>query len=224
MAIPSVFFGAVGTAGQRCTSTRRLYLHKSIAPQVIERLTKLYRDIPPGDPLEPSTLLGPLHSSSSLEIFEKAVSSLWQNKASVLAGGCRPSSIQSTPLAKGNFVQPVLAVPSSPDSRESSEVGRMWRTETFAPILQVAEFDELEEAIAWNNGVPQGLSSSLWTRDIRHLGKWIGPEGSDCGIVNVCHSCSNFIIEGLLCRAQVNVGTSGAEIGAAFGGNKVWFI
>ena len=185
MAVPSIFFGAVGTAGQRCTSTRRLYLHKSIAPQVKEKLTGLYKKIQPGDPLESSTLLGPLHTTSALGMFDSAVSSLRNNKASILAGGSRPTSFQSAALEGGNFVQPVLVVPSSSDPRAPSELGKTWRTETFAPILQVAEFDELEEAIAWNNAVPQGLSSSLWTRDVRNLGKWIGPGGSDCGIVNV---------------------------------------
>lgn len=221
MAVPAIFFGAVGTAGQRCTSTRRLYLHRSVAPQVLEKLTGLYKKVQPGDPLDSNTLLGPLHATSALDIFDKAVSSLRNNSASILAGGSRPASIQSTPLEGGNFVQPVLAISSSPDPRASNEAGKMWRTETFAPILQVAEFDELEEAIAWNNAVPQGLSSSLWTRDVRHLGKWIGPEGSDCGIVNVCTPLL-FMEPGSQQSLQVNVGTSGAEIGAAFGGNKVW--
>ena len=160
-------------------------MHRSIAPQVLEKLTDLYKSIQPGDPLESSTLLGPLHTSSAIELFDNAVSSLRKNKATIIAGDGRPTFSQSSPLAKGNFVQPVLAVPSSSDPRVQSEVGSMWRTETFAPILQVAEFEELEEAISWNNAVPQGLSSSLWTKDIRHLGKWIGPTGSDCGIVNV---------------------------------------
>jgi aldehyde dehydrogenase family 7 member A1 len=202
MAIPAIFFGAVGTAGQRCTSTRRLYLHRSIAPQVIEKLTSLYKNVRPGDPLEANTLLGPLHTKNATDLFNSTISSLRSANASVLAGGSHVTSLGS-PFTEGNFVQPVIAVPPHANPLVQDETGRMWRTETFAPILQVGEFDELEEAIKWNNAVPQGLSSSLWTRDMRNVGRWIGPEGSDCGIVNV------------------NVGTSGAEIGAAFGGNKV---
>ncbi|KAI0317811.1 NAD-aldehyde dehydrogenase [Amylostereum chailletii] len=185
LAVPAVFFGAVGTAGQRCTSTRRLYLHRDIAPQFLERLQVLYKSVRPGDPLDTSTLLGPLHNSAALNIYHNTISSLKNANAEILAGGSR---FDETPLDKGFFtVDP---------SHE------MWSTERFAPILNTAVFDELEQAIEWNNAVPQGLSSSLWTRDLRNVGKWIGPAGSDAGIVNV------------------NVGTSGAEIGAAFGGNK----
>ncbi|KAF9557819.1 NAD-aldehyde dehydrogenase [Agrocybe pediades] len=194
LALPSVFFGAVGTAGQRCTSTRRLYLHRSIAPEFLERLQKLYRSIKPGDPLIDGTLLGPLHTRAAIETYSKAVDYLQNSGAEILTGG---SQYTEAPFDAGNFVQPTIAIPKSPNTKDY-----IWQTETFAPILNVAIFDHLEEAIGWNNGVPQGLSSSLWTRDLKNLGKWIGPAGSDAGIVNV------------------NVGTSGAEIGAAFGGNK----
>jgi len=194
MAVPAVFFGAVGTAGQRCTSTRRLYLHRDIAPRFLDALQKLYASVRVGDPLVGSTLLGPLHTSAAVRIYSNAVERLQQKGAQILTGGRR---YDQGGLRQGNFVQPTIAIPQSVDSTDV-----IWSTETFAPILNVGVFDELEQAIAWNNAVPQGLSSSLWTRDMRNVGKWIGPEGSDAGIVNV------------------NVGTSGAEIGAAFGGNK----
>ncbi|TFY63742.1 hypothetical protein EVG20_g6186 [Dentipellis fragilis] len=197
LAIPAVFFGAVGTAGQRCTSTRRLFLHRSIASEFLSRLQSLYESLTPGDPLVSSTLLGPLHSRAAMGIFGAAVADLNHTGAEILAGGSPWSGLE-TALRSGNYVQPTIAIPSSlPDTQDG-----IWTTERFAPVLNVAIFDELEEAIAWNNAVPQGLSSSLWTRDLRDMGKWIGPAGSDTGIVNV------------------NVGTSGAEIGAAFGGNK----
>ncbi|KAH0578514.1 hypothetical protein H2248_003655 [Termitomyces sp. 'cryptogamus'] len=194
LAVHSVFFGAVGTAGQRCTSTRRLYLHRNIASEFLERLQKLYADVKPGDPLVQGTLLGPLHSSAALQTYNNTIKHLRLIDAEILIGGYRYTE---APLDAGNFVQPTIAIPKSVNPEE-----QIWSTETFAPILNIAIFDDLDEVIGWNNAVPQGLSSSLWTRDIRNLGKWIGPGGSDTGIVNV------------------NVGTSGAEIGAAFGGNK----
>ncbi|KAF9224804.1 NAD-aldehyde dehydrogenase [Gyrodon lividus] len=194
MAVPAVFFGAVGTAGQRCTSTRRLYLHRDIAPRFLDALQKLYGSVRVGDPLVESTLLGPLHTRAAVGIYSNAVRRLRENGAQILTGGQR---YDQDGLRQGNFVQPTIAIPNSVDPTDA-----IWSTETFAPILNVCIFNELEQVIAWNNAVPQGLSSSLWTRDMRNLGKWIGPEGSDAGIVNV------------------NVGTSGAEIGAAFGGNK----
>ncbi|KAH9834383.1 NAD-aldehyde dehydrogenase [Rhodofomes roseus] len=196
LAVPAVFFGAVGTAGQRCTTTRRLYLHRHIAPAFIERLQKLYSSIRPGDPLEQGTLLGPLHTRAAVGIYSGAVDRLRKEGAQILSGGSSYQGL-AKPLDGGNFVMPTIAVPKSVNIKDA-----VWSQETFAPVLCVGVFDELEQAIAWNNGVPQGLSSSLWTRDLRNVGKWIGPAGSDAGIVNV------------------NVGTSGAEIGAAFGGNK----
>jgi aldehyde dehydrogenase family 7 protein A1 len=194
MAVSAVFFGAVGTAGQRCTSTRRLYLHRDIAPRFLDALQKLYASVRVGDPLVESTLLGPLHTRAAVGIYSNAVQRLRENGAQILTGGQR---YDQEGLRHGNFVQPTIAIPQTLDPLDP-----IWSTEIFAPILNVCIFDELEQAITWNNAVPQGLSSSLWTRDVRNLGKWIGPEGSDAGIVNV------------------NVGTSGAEIGAAFGGNK----
>lgn len=147
LALPSVFFGAVGTAGQRCTSTRRLYLHRRIANEFLERLQKSYQSIHPGDPLVAGTLLGPLHTRSACQIFESGVERLRDSGAVIVAGGRQYSE---GPFASGNFVEPTIAIPKSPEPKDY-----IWKTETFAPILNVAVFDELEEAIEWNNGVPQ---------------------------------------------------------------------
>lgn len=147
LAVPSVFFGAVGTAGQRCTSTRRLYLHRDIAPQFLERLQKLYKNVTPADPLAENTLLGPMHSRAAVDVFTNAVKHLRFAGAEILSGGMR---YEEAPLNAGNFVQPTIAVPKSSDPQD-----QIWSTETFAPILNVAVFDELEDAIEWNNAVPQ---------------------------------------------------------------------
>lgn len=186
LAVPAVFFGAVGTAGQRCTSTRRLYLHKSIAPEFLARLQKLYASVQAGDPLEGNTLLGPLHTQAALGIYADAIKTLRDTDAEILTGGKR---YEDELLKDGNFVQPTIAIPKSQDPKN-----QIWSTETFAPILNAAVFEELEEAIEWNNAVPQGLSSSIWTRDLRNVGKWIGPAGSDTGIVNVCCRLLQFVL------------------------------
>jgi len=199
LAIPAVLFGAVGTAGQRCTSTRRLYVHRSISSEFLERLQRAYVSVTGliGDPLAAGTLMGPLHTQTAVGMFSDAVRRLESSGSEILTGG-KEHSVDGS-LQGGNWVLPTLAVPKT---AEPGTLPEIWTKETFAPVLNVAIFDEIEQAIEWNNAVPQGLSSSLWTRDIRNVGKWIGPGGSDAGIVNV------------------NVGTSGAEIGAAFGGNK----
>jgi aldehyde dehydrogenase family 7 protein A1 len=218
LAVPAVFFGSVGTAGQRCTSTRRLYLHRSIASEFLSRLQKLYASpaLRPGDPLDARTLLGPLHSRAALDVYDGAIKDLKAAGAQILIGGGggdggRYEGLEP-PLDRGNFVRPTIAIPRKhpkslakfpskiADAAAAANADpavpvaaaavadhgdRLWVKERFAPVLLVAEFDELEEAIAWNNAVPQGLSSSLWTRDVRHVGKWIGPAGSDAGIVNV---------------------------------------
>jgi aldehyde dehydrogenase family 7 member A1 len=190
LAVPAVFFGSVGTAGQRCTSTRRLYLHRTIAPEFLSRLQNLYASLKPGDPLDPRTLLGPLHAPAALDIYDSAIAELRAAGANILVGAGRYShdddGVLPPPLDRGNFVRPTLAVPPPATlTTTATGVAPLWATERFAPILYIAEFDELEQAIAWNNAVPQGLSSSLWTRDMRNVGKWIGPAGSDTGIVNV---------------------------------------
>jgi hypothetical protein len=158
LAVPSVFFGAVGTAGQRCTSTRRLYLHTRIASEFLAQLQKLYKSVNPGDPLVDGTLLGPLHSREACHTYGNAIQLLRTSGAEILIGG---NKYDRTPLSFGNFVEPTIAIPKSriPDD------DIIWKTETFAPILNVAIFDELEQAIDWNNNVPQvgtRLVSSPW--------------------------------------------------------------
>lgn len=149
LAVPAVFFGAVGTAGQRCTSTRRLYLHRAIAASFLERLQSLYASVRPGDPLAPGTLLGPLHTRAAVGVYSSAVERLRATGAEILAGGGTYAAL-GAPLDGGNFVVPTIAVPRSVELADA-----VWRTETFAPVLCVGVFDALEEAIAWNNGVPQ---------------------------------------------------------------------
>jgi aldehyde dehydrogenase family 7 protein A1 len=202
LAVPAVFFGSVGTAGQRCTSTRRLYLHRAIAPEFLARLQTLYASpaLQPGDPLDARTLLAPLHSPAALDIYDGSIAELKAAGAQFLGGvGSGRYEDLAPPFDRGNFVRPTIAMmpkqiqskskvkskSKSLSSVSDAGTGALWATERFVPVLGVAEFDALEEAIAWNNAVPQGLSSSLWTRDVRHVGKWIGPAGSDAGIVNV---------------------------------------
>lgn len=154
LAVPAVFFGAVGTAGQRCTSTRRLYLHRSIAPTFLSKLQSFYSTLKPGDPLQPSTLLGPLHTNAAVGIYSNAVQRLRDEGAEILCGGGVYGEGEVSGVkfigGKGNFVKPTIAVPSTVDTKKD-----IWRKETFAPVLTVGVFDELEQAIEWNNGVPQ---------------------------------------------------------------------
>jgi aldehyde dehydrogenase family 7 protein A1 len=205
LAVPAVFFGSVGTAGQRCTSTRRLYLHRAIAPEFLTRLQALYASpaLQPGDPLDARTLLGPLHSQAALSIYDDTIVELKDAGAEFFGSNNNSDRGRyenlTSPLDRGNFVRPTIAmIPKQLKSKSKfksravvkSDAGKenataLWAKERFVPVLCVAEFEELDEAIAWNNAVPQGLSSSLWTRDLRHVGKWIGPAGSDAGIVNV---------------------------------------
>jgi len=147
LAVPAVFFGAVGTAGQRCTSTRRLYLQRKAADEFLEKLVKLYATVQAGDPLVDSTLLGPLHSRAAYETYRTAVDTLRSSGAEIITGG---NKYTQESLRAGNFVQPTITIPQSTDPKLG-----IWSTETFAPILNVAIFDELEQAIEWNNAVPQ---------------------------------------------------------------------
>jgi len=191
LAIPSIVFAAVGTAGQRCTTTRRLILHESIADEVVARLTKAYSTIAIGDPTSDGTLVGPLISRSAVEGFLAAVAQAKAQGGTVVAGG------EALP-GPGHFVKPtIIRAPRSnslPIARE----------ETFAPILYVFTYRDLDEAVAMNNVVDQGLSSAIFTDSLRAAERFTSPfgTGSDCGIANV------------------NLGTSGAEIGGAFGGEK----
>jgi aldehyde dehydrogenase family 7 protein A1 len=147
LAVPAVGFGAIGTAGQRCTSTRRLYLHRSIAPEFLERLQRLYQSIKPGDPLEQKTLLGPLHTRSACETYSGAIEHLKKIGSEILVGG---KKFSHAPFDAGNFVEPTVSVPKSVEMSDA-----IWTTEVFAPILNVGIFDEFDQAIEWNNAVPQ---------------------------------------------------------------------
>lgn len=188
MAFKACTFAAVGTCGQRCTSLRRLLIHESHFDAFVEKLVKAYGTVKIGESLDESTLCGPLHSKFSLKLYSNTIEKIKQDpNAKILCGGKRVDR-------KGFFVEPTIVQVNS-DSPIIQE-------EYFCPILFVTKFSNLQEAIKINNSVPQGLSSSIFTKDISNAFKWVGPLGSDCGIVNV------------------NIGNSGAEIGGAFGGEK----
>jgi aldehyde dehydrogenase (NAD+) len=188
LAARAILFGAVGTAGQRCTTTRRIIAHKAIAPTLTERLVKAYRQVPLGNPLAAGTLLGPLVTSEAVNKMMAAVAQAQAEGGEVLVGG------QPRPEVGPNFVEPtIIKMPGqTPIVKE----------ETFAPILYIMEYDTLEEALSLHNEVTQGLSSAIFTDSLRQAERFLSAVGSDCGIANV------------------NIGTSGAEIGGAFGGEK----
>jgi len=188
LVVPSVLFGAVGTAGQRCTSTRRLLVHHTRADELTARLAYAYAQVTIGDPLDPGTLMGPLIDATAVEGYRRAVAEATAAGGRVVCGG-------GVRQSAGHFVEPTIIAGAR---NEWAVVQR----ETFAPILYVIPFDTLAEAIAQNNGVPQGLSSAIFTQDLRAAESFVAATGSDCGIANV------------------NLGTSGAEIGGAFGGEK----
>ena len=192
LAVRAILFGAVGTAGQRCTSTRRLFLHERVYDTVIARLVAAYSQVSIGDPLAPGTLMGPLASAGAVAEFERAVATLRASPGvRILAGGGRPPGER---FRRGFWVQPTL-VAAPPDLP-------LLAVETFAPILYCVRYTDLADAIRWNNDVPQGLSSAIFTGGMRAAERFLSAAGSDCGIANV------------------NIGTSGAEIGGAFGGEK----
>ncbi|MDQ6917853.1 MAG: aldehyde dehydrogenase family protein [Candidatus Dormibacteraeota bacterium] len=188
LALRAVLFGAVGTAGQRCTSTRRLILQKGIADSFLERLVKAYGTVRIGDPLDDATLMGPLVSGAAVEDYRKGIDAITEQGGDLLCGG------QVLADRPGYFVQPTIFASRAEMPIVAEEI--------FAPILHAMTVNDLEEAIAVNNAVPQGLSSGLFTTDLRSAETWLSAVGSDCGIANV------------------NAGTSGAEIGGAFGGEK----
>ena len=195
LAAKAVVFGAVGTAGQRCTTTRRLIVHRSIAERFTETLVKAYKTVKIGDPLADGTLVGPLINARAVEQFEHAIGAAKSQGGQVLVGGTRANVGGAR---GGHYVEPtIIRAPAAGELPIAKE-------ETFAPILYVFAYDTLEEAIAMQNGVEQGLSSAIFTNDMRESGRFLNPDGSgsDCGIANV------------------NAGTSGAEIGGAFGGEK----
>ncbi|KAF8928942.1 Aldehyde/histidinol dehydrogenase [Dissophora ornata] len=188
LALRSVLFAAVGTAGQRCTTTRRLLLHEKIHDEFIEKLVKAYQSIRIGDPLEAGTLCGPLHTEAAVQHYKKGIEAVKAQGGKILTGG---KVLDDRP---GNFVVPTV----TSISPEADVV----QNEIFVPILHTMKIRDIDHAIEVNNSVKQGLSSSLFTRNPAHLFKWVGPSGSDCGIANV------------------NLPSSGAEIGCAFGGEK----
>ncbi|HEX4125100.1 MAG TPA: aldehyde dehydrogenase family protein [Tepidisphaeraceae bacterium] len=191
LATRAIVFAAAGTAGQRCTTLRRLIVHRSIAPEITRRLTAVYGRLKIGDPTQPGVLVGPLIDESALVAMQRALELAKQQGGRIIMGGERVTD--GVPPG-GFYVRPALvAIPSD---------APIIREETFAPILYVIEYDSLDEAIAIHNDVPQGLSSAIFTANIREAETFLSPAGSDCGIANV------------------NIGTSGAEIGGAFGGEK----
>lgn len=188
MVTRAALFACAGTAGQRCTTTRRLIVHERLVDAVVQRLAKSFAQLRVGSPLERDTLYGPLHTEQAVRNYESTIAKAVQLGGKVVCGGKRIHR-------PGYFVEPTIITGLAHDASVVQE-------ETFAPIVYVLKFKELEEAIAWNNEVDQGLSSSIFTKNLETIFKWTGPKGSDCGIVNV------------------NIPTNGAEIGGAFGGEK----
>ena len=188
LAVRAILFGAVGTAGQRCTSTRRIIAHTAVLPHLLDRLAKVYAQVPIGDPLQPGTLMGPLVTAQAVSQMEAALAQAVQEGGQVVYGGRR------RPDLGPQFVEPAIV-------RMPAQTAIV-RQETFAPILYVLEYERFEDAVALHNGVPQGLSSAIFTESMRRAEAFLSARGSDCGIANV------------------NIGTSGAEIGGAFGGEK----
>jgi aldehyde dehydrogenase (NAD+) len=187
LAIPSIVFGSVGTAGQRCTTTRRVLVHESRFDELKSALVNAYGQVRIGDPLDPETLMGPLIDESAVERVETACAAVREAGGEILCGGERLDG-------PGNFITPAIAV-----ARNDWEIVQ---NETFGPILYLIPYSTLDEAIAMQNGVVQGLSSAIFTDNLQKAEYFLSHGGSDCGIANV------------------NIGTSGAEIGGAFGGEK----
>ncbi len=187
LAVPAIVFGAVGTAGQRCTSTRRLFVHDKHMQTLPDTLVNAYQQVRIGDPLDENTLMGPLIDESSVGRYLQTVEAIRKQGGEILCGG---KAIEGP----GNFVEPALAV--------ARNEWPIVQEETFAPILYIIPFSDLDEVIEMHNGVVQGLSSAIFTDNLQHAERFLSAAGSDCGIANV------------------NIGTSGAEIGGAFGGEK----
>ena len=202
LAIPSILFGAVGTAGQRCTSTRRVIVHRALREELVSRLVRAYGDVRIGNPLDPETLMGPVVNRQAVDDLLDARRRVVEEGGEILYGG---ECLDGDGHPGGLYVTPCIA------SAENHY--RIVQEETFAPILYIIGYGtadatrasavgELDEAIALHNGVPQGLSSAIFTDSVREAEQFLSHRGSDCGIANV------------------NIGTSGAEIGGAFGGEK----
>ena len=202
LAIPSILFGAVGTAGQRCTSTRRIIVHRNIQDELIRRLVKAYGGIRIGDPTDGETLMGPLVNQQAVDDLLEARSKLLEEGGEIIYGG---TQLVGDEYPGGLYVTPCIAT--------AENHYEIVQTETFAPILYIISYgssdagpaqaiDEVQQAIELHNAVPQGLSSAIFSENFREAEYFLSHRGSDCGIANV------------------NIGTSGAEIGGAFGGEK----
>lgn len=187
MAIRAILFGAVGTAGQRCTTTRRLLVHESRYDELVGKLVKVYAQVHIGNPLEPDVLMGPLIDQTAVEGYRAAIDEIKKEGGQILCGG----HVLNRP---GHFVEPTIV--------RAQNQWPIVQRETFAPILYVMTFRTIDEAIRMQNDVPQGLSSAIFSNNLRHGERFLSAAGSDCGIANI------------------NIGTSGAEIGGAFGGEK----
>jgi aldehyde dehydrogenase (NAD+) len=191
MALRAVLFGAVGTAGQRCTSTRRLIIQENVYDAFKAKLLKAYAQVTIGNPLDASNLVGPLIDKAAVESFTHAIAAVKSEGGNIIFGG---EVLSGTNYESGCYVKPCIA--------EAKNEFKIVQEETFAPILYIMKYKTIDEAIAMHNNVPQGLSSAIFSTNILETEKFLSQEGSDCGIANV------------------NIGTSGAEIGGAFGGEK----
>ncbi len=191
MANRAILFGAVGTAGQRCTSTRRIIVHKSKRDELVDKLMTAYEQVAIGDPLKEGTLMGPLINVQAVQTMQKALVRIKEEGGEILCGG---ETLDGPEYPGGCYVKPCIAV-----ARNDTAIVQ---EETFAPILYIIPYETLDEAIALHNGVPQGLTSAIFTTNMLEAERFLSVVGSDCGIANV------------------NIGTSGAEIGGAFGGEK----
>ena len=193
LAVRGIVFAAAGTAGQRCTTLRRLIVHASRHDEVVARLSAAYRTLRVGDPREPGVLVGPLIDAPAFDAFERALAQVAADGGEVVCGGSRHAGLASE-ASEAFYVRPALAT--------MAKQSELVRRETFAPLLYVLRYQEWDEAMALHNGARHGLSSSVFTNDLREAERFLSPNGSDCGIANV------------------NIGPSGAEIGGAFGGEK----
>ena len=191
MALPAIVFGAVGTAGQRCTSTRRLFIHDSIYDSTIDKLKTIYTQLRIGNPLDENNHMGPLIDKDAVGNYTRALAAAKKEGGTLLAGG---KVLSGEGYESGCYVEPAIV--------EAQNHFHIVQEETFAPILYVLKYSDLNEAIAMQNDVKQGLSSSIFTKNLQEAEQFLSAWGSDCGIANV------------------NIGTSGAEIGGAFGGEK----
>jgi aldehyde dehydrogenase (NAD+) len=191
LAVRGITFAAAGTAGQRCTTLRRLVVHRSLHDELLGRLATAFGSLPVGSPLDAGTLVGPLVTTAAYQRMADALVTAQADGGTVLVGGDRLLADVAPDAA---YTRPtVVAMPAQTE---------IVRTETFAPVLYVMAYDDFDEAVALQNGVPQGLASSIFTNDLREAERFLASDGSDCGIANV------------------NIGPSGAEIGGAFGGEK----